>query len=460
MTMSYAHSANAKIIILICCFALVIGVAAYAYFLSDTNNEVLTKAEIEENIESFHDKELGYTYTSSYIKKFGIGNINSYKINIIEDTLSEQFFKDLPKKNEIAKNVSLLFLEKYYDSIDLSNKEAVTDAVLTCYFTALDDPYAYYRPAPDFDEYMSSLNGDTLVGIGIMVNRETLEIMTVYKDSPAEEAGLLPGDVIYSIDGITANDCSPEELLGKMSGEAGTSVKIGVIRNGQIIETTAVRAVIEEKTVMYEMDKEKIGYIAITSFISTTYDQFTEAVDYCVENGAVALVIDVRYNPGGLLDSVVSVIDYLIPDSEGRVIASYTHSGTTYTYTTTDKHSVDIPIAVICNEYTASAGELFTGAIKDFSNSKVIEGIVVGKTTYGKGVAQTSVMLYDNSGITFTIGQFNPPSGINFNGVGVIPDFEVTESETEDLPYKTAKSEILKLVYTNGDSINTLSAKA
>ena len=139
-----------------------------------------------------------------------------------------------------------------------------------------------------------------------------------------------------------------------------------------------------------------------------------------------------------------------MPDANNRVIATYSHGKNSYTYTTKDGHGVNIPIAVICNGGTASAGELFTAAMRDFAAANVIEAIVVGTQTYGKGVVQTSYSLYDGSGLTYTVGYYNPPCGINYDGVGIIPDFEVADTQETDVALNKAKTEILNIVYKNG----------
>ena len=462
MTMSSGTYSNpAKLIVVICCIALIIGMFSYAYFLSDANNEVLSKEEIQSNVEAYKNKDLSYDFTASYLKKYGIGNINYYKINLVEEYLETNFYKELPSKNERAITICNLFIENYYDSLDLGNKEAVTDAVINCYFNLLGDPYAYYRTAKQFEEYQSFIHEDeTTVGVGIVINTQTLQILTVYKDSPAEKAGICEDDILYAVDGYTLDNCTKEELVNKLRGEEGTEVVITVLRDDTLLTTVAKRSAIIVRNVIYEMLEDNVGYIAISQFTGSTYEHFVEAVDYCTGKGAVALVIDVRSNPGGLLSLTSQVIDYLIPDAEDRVIATYTQSGTKYSYYTTDGHSVDVPIAVICNEGTASAGELFAAAIKDFDEAGIIDGIVVGKTTYGKGIAQTSIQLYDNSGITFTIGYFNPPSGVNFHGVGVSPDFEVVEIEEKDAPLSVATKELLKITNTNGNMAGSMSAAA
>ena len=436
--------------VIICCFVLILGIFTYAY-LSGNNNSVLEKDEILTNLDTMGEEELDYEYTSSYLKKYGIGNINTYKFNGIEDQLVADFYKELPERSELARSISNLFIEHYYDNIDLSDKKQVTDALLKCLFASIGDPYAYYRTEEEFAEFISGLEGgDEFVGIGVMMNQETLEILMVFPDSGAEEVGIIPRDVIYAVEGKTLSDLPKEEFLDLLKGEENTVVNVTVQRGDELIDYAIIRKRLEERSVYYELTDEKFGIIQITQFLQTTTDQFKEAVDYCTENGAVALIIDVRYNPGGLVNSAVAIIDYLTPDAEDRVIASYVSAEGEYVYYTTDGHSVDLPIAVLCNESTASAGELFTAALSDFGKAGYMDTVIVGTTTYGKGVLQNSYTLYDYSGITYTIGYLNPPSGVNYDGVGVVPDFEVEETQLIDAPLTKAMEEVTKLVNKKG----------
>lgn len=438
-----------RVAVIICCLVLILGIFAYAY-LSNRNNTVLPKDEIIEKLEDIGDENYGYKYVSSYLKKYGISNINDYKINTIEAQLEAYYYKDLPDERELAYNTSKLFIEYFYDKIDLDDKEDVTDSVLKCLFASIGDPYAYYRTADEFNQFIGSLEGgDEFVGIGVLLNQETLEIQMVYRDSGAEAAGILRGDVIHAVNGTVIDDSNKENVLDMIKGEVGTTVEITVDRGGELITLTATRMTISQRSVLYDMDADKVGNIQIYQFLSSTVEEFKEAVDYCVSNGAVALVIDVRSNPGGLLDSVIDVIDYLVPDASDRRIASFTESGKEYVFYTEDGHSVDLPIAVICNSNTASAGELFTAALRDYGDMGVMDTVIVGTTTYGKGVVQNSYTLYDKSGITFTIGYFNPPCNVNFNGIGVIPDVEVNEVIGTDAPFNTAKELALGLIKTN-----------
>lgn len=457
---SYSPLGKLRWVVAICCVILILGIIGYAYLI-DKNDSVIEKNEILEKVETLGGEDYGYTYISSYVKKYGIENVNTYKLNNVESYLEANYYKALPEERELAKSVALLFVEHYYDNIDLNDKDTVTDAVLYCLFASIGDPYAYYRSAEEYEEYVGSLEGgEEFVGIGVLMNQDTLEVLMVYPDSGAKEAGIMPRDVIVGVDGQSVSTATNEELLDMIKGDVGSTVKVTVSRGGELIEFTVVRKILTERSVLYDINDEKIGYIQITQFLKDTPTQFKEAIDYCEKMGAVALVIDVRYNPGGLLNSVVDVIDYLTPDLPTRRIASYTESGQEYVFYTDDGHSVDLPIAVICNSGTASAGELFTAAMRDYGEDNILNTVIIGETTYGKGVAQNSYKLYDESGITYTIGYFNPPSDVNFDGVGVIPDFEVEEESTKDAPLEKAYEKLLELTNEKGGVEINLGAAA
>lgn len=450
---SSSHLGKLRTAIIICCLILILGIFGYAYLI-DGDNKVLPKDEIENNISELSDKDYGYTYVSSYAKKYGVGNLNSYKFNTIESMLESGFYKQLPDEKTLAKDSVLLFMEYYYDRIDLNDKEAVTDALLNCMIASIGDPYAYYRTKEEFEQFESDLaGGEEFVGIGVLIQQNletgTLEVITVYPGSGAEEAGIKPYDLIHAVNGKTGEEVTPDEMTEIMRGEENTSVEVTVKRGDELLTFTVTRKKIVASSVTYRMDQDNVGYIQISQFLQDTPYAFKTAVDFCVQNGAVALVIDVRNNPGGLLYAVEEVIDYLVPDAEGRRIDSYTqNSGETVCYTT-DGHGVDLPIAVLCDGGTASAGELFTAAMRDYGDAGILDTVIVGTNTFGKGIVQSSYPLYDGSAITFTIGYFNPPSDVNFNGVGIAPDIEMTRTLGHDETFDLAKTEVLKMANTN-----------
>ena len=432
--------------VIICCLVLILGILGCSY-LNDKNSSVLDKDEITNKVENSENESSDFSYISAYIKQYGVGNINTYKINQAEANINSYFYKELPDRAVLAKEIVSLFVEHYYDKIDLNDKNAVTDAVLECFIAALDDRWAFYRTAEKYQDYSDSLEGGSeFVGIGVQVNAETLEISMVFRDSGAYEAGIKPRDIIYGVEDKTVENTSKEELLNMIKGEEGTTVKITVKRGEELKEFTVTRKRLTEKTVNYDIDGNNLGHIQITQFLGTTAEEFKEAVDYCTTRNVKALIIDVRGNPGGLLNSVVEIIDYLAPDAEGRRIASYTQSGENIVFYTGDKHSIDVPVVVLCDENSASGAELFTAAMRDYGKDGVMNTLVIGKTTYGKGLVQTSFLLYDNSALTFTIGHYNPPCDVNFDGIGVIPDIEVEDNVLgTDVPLNLAIEKALEL---------------
>ena len=157
-----------RVAVIICCLILIIGILGYA-FLTNKETTVLAKNEITDNVQTLGGEDYGYTFVSSYLKKYGIGNINSYKMNAIESQLESDFYKELPEERQIAKDTALLFVEYYYDVIDLENKKEVTDALLKCFFSSIGDPYAFYRTEEEFAEFIGSLEGGReFVGIGVL----------------------------------------------------------------------------------------------------------------------------------------------------------------------------------------------------------------------------------------------------------------------------------------------------
>jgi carboxyl-terminal processing protease len=273
----------------------------------------------------------------------------------------------------------------------------------------------------------------------------TIMVNTVYPDSPAEKAGIKVGDYFYSVDGKTVEELGYTNAVNYVRGEIGTEVTLVMLLGEEYITVKAIRAEVEELNVVYDIDEENnIGYVQIVSFKDNTFAQFKKAIDSLEEAGVNGIIFDLRNNPGGYVDSVVSVISYLIPD--GNPVMSYQYKGWAKTVLNTkdegEDHVVDLPFVVICNQYTASAGEIFTAAIRDYRDKEMLTAKIVGVNTYGKGIMQRPYELGDGSTITMTIAYYNPPSGVNYNGVGITPDV-IAESDSQ---LDTAYAEINKLV--------------
>ena len=417
-----------------------------------------SKDEINDNIDTSAE-EKNYSYVSQYLRDWGMPLFNQTKFKYFEDYFNRYFNLEggLPSTYDHAKETANLFIENFYDTIDLDDKTVVTDKLLACYVKAIGDPYSAYRPPVETEDYVTDMTGK-FGGIGVIVEYidqdESIMINTVYPDSPAEKAGIKAGDFLHAVDGKTVKELGYTNAVNYVRGEIGTSVELTLIRNGEYITVTAIRAEVEEINVSYEIDTEtNVGYVQIVAFKGNTFDQFKEAIDQLEKAGVDGIIFDLRANPGGYVDSVVAVISYLIPD--GHTIMSYQYKGASVVELVSDDegtdHVVDLPFVVICDKNTASAGEIFTAAIRDYRNDGMLEATIVGTTTYKKGIMQNTYYYpLDNSTVTMTVAYYNPPCGVNYHGIGVSPDVYVENTDsTTDTQLEVAFEEILKLINDN-----------
>ncbi len=320
------------------------------------------------------------------------------------------------------------------------DSEAATALYIGLYARAVGDQYGYYFSPSDFDSYGDDLEGE-YVGIGVSVvltEGGYAEILNVFPSSPAEEAGLLPGDILVEVDGRDFALVGYQNAIDAIRGEAGTAVSLTVLRDGVRLTYTMARASVTEVTVESRMLEGNIGYIRIVSFNQQTYAQFVAAHRALAETGAESYIFDVRYNPGGTLDSVVAILEYILPDGPivhlnykidelDATISSVNQLDSSYLVgkPSNKNHKIDEPIVVLANGGTASAGELFTSSLQDYGVATVL-----GERTYGKGVGQVSLTLAsDGSGLVLTVFYYDPPTSPNYNGVGIAPDAEVLLSE-------------------------------
>ena len=417
-----------------------------------------TKGEINQNIEESTEVQKN-TYVAQYLRDWGLPIFNQTKFKYFEDYFNRYFNLDggLPDVYDHAKETANLFVENYYDTIDINDKTVVTDKLLSCYVKAIGDPYSTYRPPVETEDYMTDMTGK-FGGIGVMVEYndldESIMINTVYPGSPAEKAGIRVGDYIYAVDGKTVSEIGYNDAVNHVRGEIGTSVELTLLRDGNYVTVTAIRAEVEELNVTYEIDSEtNLGYVRIVAFKGNTFDQFKVAIDTLESAGVDGIVFDLRSNPGGYVDSVVAVISYLIPD--GHTIMSYQYKGASKVELISDDegsdHVVDLPFVVICNQNTASAGEIFTAAIRDYRNEGMLSATIVGTTTYKKGIMQNTYYYpLDNSTVTITVAYYNPPCGVNYHGIGVSPDVYVENDSYEtDKQLDAAFIELQKLINAN-----------
>ena len=306
----------------------------------------------------------------------------------------------------------------YFDTV---TEEDLQTGIYRGMLEALNDRYAVYYTAEELSSQIQDNEG-IYYGIGayVMLNAETETpyISGVIAGTPAEEAGLQIGDIIYAVDGTSTFQMALGEVTGLIKGEEGTHVTLTLIRNGVAFDQDVVRRRVNNPTVTSRIMDDEIGYIAISEFKDTTVDQFTEAYAVLKGSNAKGLILDLRGNPGGLLDAAVSICQQFLP--EGLVVYTEDKAGERVEYTCDGTREIEIPMVVLVNGGSASASEVVTGAIKDHG-----VGTVMGTTTYGKGIVQKIIRLSDGSGIKLTTSAYFTPNGNNIHETGIEPDVEV-----------------------------------
>lgn len=332
--------------------------------------------------------------------------------------------------SDLLTQISMInaYLKQYYlYDIDM---EEVRNGILQGLVSALGDPYSEYFNTSELSSFTDSTSGE-YVGIGAAVTQELatgiVRISKPYEGTPSAEAGLLPGDVIVSVGDTEVTGMDLNQVVSLIKGEEGTSVVLHIYRESEekYLDIEVTRKKVELPTVTSEMLDGNIGYIEVTGFEGVTADQFVSTYEALKKQGMKGVIVDLRNNGGGLVDTVEEMLDYLLP--EGTIFYVKDKSGTkSMEYVSDAKAALDIPMVVLVNQYTASASEVFAGNIQEFGM-----GTVVGTTTYGKGVMQQ--LFYTNSkqtaAVKLTVADYYIHSDKNVNGTGIIPDVEVELDE-------------------------------
>ena len=319
------------------------------------------------------------------------------------------------KLDELMEYIAVLY-DGEYDEDDLRN------SLYAGLLDGLGDPYSTYYTAEEYADFQVSTSGSFCgIGAGLQQDADTMEVIikTVYDDTPASEAGLLAGDYILSADGIEATSMELSDFISNIRGEAGTTVTLEIYRpdTDETFTVDVTRRQVVLPSVAGQILENHIGYIQISEFQTNTAIQFESVYDELEEDGMEYLIVDLRDNPGGTLDSVTALLDYLLP--EGTIVSVENKYGTVKEYTS-DASCVDIPLVVLVNGNSASASEIFAGAIKDYEY-----GTLIGTTTYGKGIVQSIYPLSDGDAIKITTAKYYTPSGSYIHGVGIDPDIEL-----------------------------------
>lgn len=322
------------------------------------------------------------------------------------------------------------YIDNYYykaDEVTVSQEE---DGVYKGLLESLDDPYSVYYTEEEFENLQQQTEG-VYYGIGAYVGTDAdtgyATITGVIEGSPAEDADLQEGDIIYKVDGEDVTGEDLETIVSKIKGEEGTTVNLTVIRDGEEVEKEITRAKVDSPTVDSRMLDDNIGYLQITEFDDVTVDQFDENFQSLKDQGMQAMILDLRGNPGGNVSAVTQIANELLP--KGLIFYMEDKDGNRTEYKC-DGADFDLPLAVLVNGYSASASEILSGAIQDAGI-----GTLVGTTTYGKGVVQNVMQLDDGTAVKITVANYYTRNGRDINKKGIEPDVEIefdTDAYRED----------------------------
>lgn len=363
--------------------------------------------------------------------------ISALIIFILPFTTSCQTKNQVSVDNDVTKTTDKK-IEKLQDLIDKNyigkiKDEDLEEGIYKGFIEGLDDPYSVYYTEEETKALVEQTSGE-YSGIGAVLSQDrdtgVITILQVYEDSPAEEAGLKEGDSFLKVGDteLTSKD-DITEVVRLIKGEEGTKVELTVYRNKEKKEftTTAIRRKIQAKTVTTKMLEDNIGYLAISEFDSVTLDQYKEGLKSLSDQGMKKLIVDLRNNPGGNLDTVTDILDLMLP--KGISVYMEDKGGNKKEFKTDEENKFDKPLVVLVNGNSASASEIYAGAIQDFKT-----GTIIGTTTYGKGVVQQIFDLKDGTSVKLTIAEYFTPKGRNINKKGITPDVECEYQENEKSP--------------------------
>ena len=319
----------------------------------------------------------------------------------------------------------LSYLKKLIDETylhDIKEKD-LNEGIYKGYVEGLGDQYSAYYDKKETKELSESLDG-SFSGIGAVMTQDAssgvITITQVYDDSPAKKAGIKAGDILYRVEEKTVTGKDLDKVVSWIKGKKGTKVNLTLLRgtNSDKIKVTATRDVINVETVKYKVLENQIGYISISEFDSVTGAQFAKALKQLQKKNIEGLVVDLRNNPGGSLSTVCDILDSILP--KGLIVYTKDKNGKKEEYTSDEKHRLNLPMSVLVNGQSASASEIFAGAVQDYGKAEII-----GTQTYGKGVVQQLIDLQDGTCLKLTTSEYFTPKGRNIDGKGITPDVKI-----------------------------------
>ena len=323
------------------------------------------------------------------------------------------------KIDEIMEYMDYYFVDEYDES-------AMSDAAAAALVEANGDRWSYYLSADEYADYLETVN-NAYVGIGVTILTDEeaggMRIETVTSGGPAEAAGIQVDDIIVRVEGQSTLELGMDGTRNVVRGEAGTSVHLELLRDGETLELDVTRGTIETPVAAGELLDGDVGYITIENFDERCADEVIACIEDVTNAGAKALLFDVRFNPGGYQEELVKVLDYLLP--EGVIFKSVDFRGNEET-DTSDASCVDLPMAVLVNEDSYSAAEYFAAALQEYGAASVI-----GTATVGKGNYQNGFVLSDGSFLNISTGKYFTPQGKSLTDVGITPDVLVDLSDED-----------------------------
>lgn len=343
----------------------------------------------------------------------------------IEQGNSDKYIVLNSGSNSSDKSTSLqaiqAIIDKYY--LGEQDKEKMQEGAIKGYVEALEDEYTEYISAEEMKDYQEQLLGN-YVGIGIYMTSNTeynlIQVLTPIKESPAYEAGILPGDLILSVDGVEYKATDMTVAANNIKGEEGTKVKIKILRKDEELEFELTRRKVVTNPIEEEILEGNIGYLAITSFDEGTGEEFKKKFEDLQSKNIKSLVIDLRNNGGGLVSEAIEIADYITEKGQTLLITVDKNNKEEITKAKQDP-IIKMPVVVLTNENTASASEILAGALKDAKKATII-----GTKTYGKGVIQQLLTLNNGGGLKITVEEYFTPNRSKIHKIGIEPD-EVVE---------------------------------
>lgn len=314
-----------------------------------------------------------------------------------------------------------LLQERFIEEVD---QDALEDAAAQAMVEALGDRWSYYMTAEEYLSYQDTMS-NSYVGVGITVqlreDRQGFDILKVEPKGPANEAGVRAGDRLVAVNGTSVLDAQDTSVLDPIKGEEGTTVELTLVRGEEELTLTVERRRFDTQVATYQMLEDQIGLVTILNFDERCAQETIAAVEELLDQGAQALIFDVRYNPGGYKRELVEILDYLLP--EGPLFRTVDYQGREEV-DESDENFVDVPMAVVMNLHSYSAAEFFAAALSEYEAA-----FTVGEKTYGKGYFQNTFQLSDGSAVNLSVGKYYTPKGVSLAGVGLTPDVPVEVDE-------------------------------